>query len=248
MKRLLISAALCVSAAAATPTDLSNLSDEERAAFGAEIRTYLLQNPQVLVEAMQAYEAEQQAMQARADLSLVAAHADDLFDDGHSWVGGNPDGDITIVEFMDYRCGFCKRAAPEVASLLSSDPNIRLIVKEFPILGPGSERASRFAIATHALAGDRAYKTVHDQLIRLRSDVSDTVLERIASEAGLSFSAITAEMGSDATTKVISRNRQLAQRLSITGTPTFVIGGQLLRGFLPAAGMEEIIARERTEG
>ena len=134
--------------------DMEAMSDSERTAFRAEIRAYLLDNPEVIMEAVAALEEAQNQAQAQSDIALVQANAADIFDDGYSWVGGNPDGDITLVEFLDYRCGYCRRAHGEVAQLLESDGNIRLIVKELPILGEQSLLASRFAIAAKQVAGD----------------------------------------------------------------------------------------------
>ena len=113
--------------------DLNAMTDAEKAEFGTQVREYLLENPEVIIEAINILEQRNAAVEAQQDKELVAANADELFNDGYSWVGGNPDGDITLVEFMDYRCGYCRRAVPEVASLLAEDGNIRLIIKEFPI-------------------------------------------------------------------------------------------------------------------
>ena len=140
-----LAAGLALPAAA---MDLKALTDEERALFRAEVRAYLMDNPQVIMEAVELLQAREAEQQAQADLNLVADNADALFNDGYSWVGGNPEGDITLVEFLDYRCGYCKRAHGEVAKLLESDGNSRLIVNELPILGEQAVIASRFAVAT----------------------------------------------------------------------------------------------------
>ncbi|MCZ0813959.1 MAG: DsbA family protein [Pseudomonadota bacterium] len=235
--------ALAAVAALALPAqafDLQDMSDAERDAFRAEIRTYLLENPEVIMEAVAVLEQRQAEEQARGDSDMIKAHAGALFDDGHSWVGGNPDGDITLVEFMDYRCGYCKRAFPEVESLIEADGNIRLIVKEFPILGEQSVLASRFAIATQQVAGDDAYKQVHDALMTFRGDISQPALDRLAEGFGLDAGAITAQMDSDAVTEVITKNRELGQRLNITGTPSFVMEDQMLRGYVPLDAMQQI--------
>ncbi|RKT34366.1 protein-disulfide isomerase [Roseovarius halotolerans] len=222
--------------------DLQDMSAAERDAFRAEIRTYLLENPEVIMEAVAVLEKRQAEEQARGDSDLVKANAGALFDDGHSWVGGNPEGDITLVEFMDYRCGYCKRAFPEVESLLETDGNIRLIVKEFPILGEQSVLASRFAIATLNVAGDEGYKQVHDALMTFRGDITEPALARLAEGFGLDADAIAAEMGSEAVTEVINKNRALGQRLNITGTPSFVMEDQMLRGYVPLDAMQQIVA------
>jgi len=225
--------------------DVSAMSDTERAAFRAEIRAYLLENPEVLMEAIEVLEAREAMTQAETDAALIAANYDALVRDGHSWIGGNPDGDITIVEFLDYRCGFCRRAFPEVEKLVSSDGDIRIIIKEFPILGSQSEMASRFAIATQLTAGDEAYKAVHDALMGFRGQVNEASLARLATEQGLDADAVMASMALPTVDEIIAENRDLARAMQITGTPTFVIGGQMLRGFLPLEGMRGVVAEER---
>lgn len=249
MTRLLapFAVALALATLPAQAVDLNAMSDAERAAFRAEIRAYLMENPEVIVEAINALEARQAAAQAQADVELVQVNADDIFEDGYSWVGGNPDGDITLVEFMDYRCGFCRRAAPEVAKLLENDGNIRWIVKEFPILGDASLLSSRFAVATKQIAGDDAYKQVHDVLLEFGGDVTDVALRRIGDGLALDTDAILAHMDDPRVTEEIAATRALAQRLQISGTPTFVLGDELLRGFLPADQMALIVAEKRAE-
>ncbi|MCR9125318.1 MAG: DsbA family protein [Rhodobacteraceae bacterium] len=240
---LFVAAALAATPAAAL--DLGAMTNAERAAFGAEVRAYLMENPEVILEAVQALEDRRAAAQAAADVNLVADNAAALFDDGFSWVGGNPDGDITIVEFSDYRCGFCRRAHPEVAALLETDGNIRLIMKEFPILGEASTVASRFAIATRQLAGSDAYKQVHDTLMALEGDPTSVALRRIASEIGMDADAVLARMDAPEVSREIAETQALAQRLRITGTPTFVFEDELVRGFLPYDRMAEIIEEKR---
>lgn len=249
MKRLL--AALAVSAVAflagpAAAIDLDRMSDSERAAFRAEVRDYLLEHPEVIMEAVAVLEERQASRQAQDDATVVRANAEALFDDGHSWVGGNPEGDVTLVEFLDYRCSFCRRAFPEVTELVQSDGNIRLIVKEFPILGEESTMASRFAIATSQIAGDDAYKAVHDTLMTFRGGISETALRRIAGTLGLDADRIMAHMESEDVTRVIAENHMLAQRLDISGTPSFVMGDMLLRGYMPLDTMRELAEDIRT--
>ncbi|MTI03552.1 DsbA family protein [Roseibium sp. RKSG952] len=224
----------------AAALDLNSMSDAEKAAFGEQVREYLLENPSVIVEAITILEQQQAAAEAVADKELVAANADELFNDGYSWVGGNPDGDITLVEFMDYRCGYCRRAVPEVASLLSEDGNIRLVIKEFPILGEASLLSSQFAVATKNVAGDDAYKQVHDALMEFGGDVSEVTLRRISDGLGLDSDAIIAAMDSDEVNNEIAQTRALAQKMKISGTPSFVLGTEMLRGYLTADQMQQI--------
>ncbi len=227
--------------------DLNAMSDAEKAEFGAQVREYLLENPEVIIEAINILEERNAAVEAQADKELVAAHADDLFNDGYSWVGGNPDGDITLVEFMDYRCGYCRRAVPEVATLLAEDGNIRLVIKELPILGDASVVSSRFAIAAKQVAGDDAYKQVHDALLEFSGEPSEVTLRRISDGLGLDSDAIIAAMDSDEVTEEIAKTRDLAQKLRISGTPSFVLGTEMLRGYLPADQMLQIANGVRAE-
>ena len=221
--------------------DLDNLSEAERATLHDEIRAYLLQNPEVIMEAVAVLEERQNDGQAQADEALIRANADAIFDDGHSWIGGNPDGDVTMVEFMDYRCGYCRRAAAEVESLLRDDGDIRFIVKEFPILGEESLRASRFAIATKQVAGDDAYKSVHDALMTYNGTMNEAGFIRLADSLGLDANAIIARMDSDSVSDVIAANHALAQELQINGTPSFVVAEQMLRGFVPQDAMQQVV-------
>jgi protein-disulfide isomerase len=230
-------------AAAETP-----LTEAEREAFRAEVRAYLLENPEVLMEAIGVLEARQAAAATEADRALVATHAAALFAGPADWVGGNPQGDITVVEFMDYRCGYCRKAFDELAALVESDGNIRLVIKEFPILGPDSEISSRFAIATLQVAGPAAYEAVHDALITLRGTPTPEALARLAGDLGLDAGAILSQLNAPAVTAVIETNRSLADTLQISGTPTFVIGETMLRGYAPLDAMQAIVAEARTGG
>ncbi|MEO9575842.1 MAG: DsbA family protein [Tateyamaria sp.] len=225
--------------------DLSTMTDEERAIFREEVRAYLMENPQVIMDAVAVLEEREQTAQAQADVSLVSDNAEEIFNDGYSFVAGNPEGDITLVEFLDYRCGFCKRAHGEVAKLLETDGNIRLVVKEFPILGEQSLLASRFAVATKHIAGNDAYGGLHDALMEMNGDVNMRALKRMASTFGLDADAIEAHMDSEQVTDEIRRTRALAQRLSITGTPTFVLQDELVRGFLPYDQMQALVDEKR---
>ena len=232
----------------ATPVvalDLNQMTAEERELFREEVRAYLLENPEVIIEAVNRLEERQAQAQAQADVQLVSQHADALFNDGYSYVGGNPDGDITLVEFMDYRCGFCKRAFGEVEKLLENDGNIRFVVKEFPILGEQSVLASRFAIATKIVEGDEAYKQMHDTLMEYQGNITLPALRRLADTFGYDAREIENRMDDEEVTAEIRATRELAQILQISGTPTFVLEDEMLRGFLPADQMQQLVDEKR---
>lgn len=224
---------------------LGEMTEAERTAFRAEVRAYLLENPELLVEVMNVLQDREAQSAAARDQQMLTDNKDVIFNDGVSWVGGNPEGDVTLVEFMDYRCGYCRKAYSEVEELVKSDGNIRFVLKEFPILGEESMTSSRFAIAVQQVHGAEAYKKVHDGLIALRGAPDEETLRRLASDLGLDADAVMARMASDEVTKVIADNHALANKLEISGTPTFVVDGTLLRGYVPLDGMRQIVADER---
>ena len=244
-RALAVTAALLASPVHAL--DLASMTDAERDAFRAEVRSYLLDNPEVLMEAIAVLEARERDAQAQADLQLVELHAAAIFNDGHSWVGGNPEGDVTLVEFMDYRCGYCRQAFAEVAQLLESDGNIRFIVKEYPILGEQSVLAARFAIAVQQLHGDATYEEVHNALMSFRADITPDSLTRLAQGFDLDAGPILATMNSPEVTAVIEENRQLGSLMQVTGTPTFVLEDRMIRGYVPLSTMEQLVASARAD-
>ncbi|MEZ5771516.1 MAG: DsbA family protein [Defluviimonas denitrificans] len=242
----LATAALLGLASPALAVDLSAMSAEEKAAFGDAVRAYLLENPEVLTEAIEVLKDRQAAAEAVADVELVKANAADLFADTASYTGGNPEGDITVVEFIDYRCGYCKKAHSEVMDLVNGDGNIRYIVKELPILSEDSATAARFAIATLQVAGPEAYAKVNAGFYEsFRGEVTPDTLSAFADDLGLDAAPILARMEAPEVTKVIEDNHALAQRMQISGTPTFVMGEQMVRGYIPLAHMQQVVAEER---
>lgn len=245
-------AAVALTLATALPGfafDPAAMSDTEKKAFGEAVREYLMENPEVLVEAINQMEARRLANEAVNDKLLVQNLSAEIFEDGHSWVGGNPEGNLTMVEFVDYKCGFCKRVNPEVEALIKADGNIRFIIKEFPILGRESDLAAAFAVSVQQVAGPEAYKKVHDQMMASTKPVTLESLTQLAQDNGLDAQAVIGGMNSPEVSKVIRKNRQLAEKMAIQGTPTFIIGSELLRG-IPQIGMAAAVAeiRKNEEG
>ncbi|MBU3029413.1 DsbA family protein [Paracoccus marinaquae] len=244
MKRLI--AALLLTATPVLAFDISAMTDKEKAAFGEAVREYLMANPEVLIESINVLEERRAVEAAKSDLELVAANRAAIFEDGYSWVGGNPDGDLTMVEFIDYRCGVCRRFDDEIYSILEDDGNIRLILKEFPILGEDSENSARFAIAVKEIGGDEAYAKAHGELITLRGPATIEALTKIAGTIGVDADEVVNTMNTESVSAILRENRQLAERMGIAGTPSFVIGEELLRG-VPAAGLTATV-KEIREG
>ena len=245
IKNTLLAIFLICFGAQANAVDLAALTDDDRAAFRDEVRSYLLENPEIILEAMEILKSREAEVELQNDLLLVQNNTAALFDSSTDWVGGNPDGDITIVEFMDYRCSYCRKAHVEISELIKSDGNIRFVLKEYPILGEESDLASRFAIAVLQLAGDDAYRAAHDALMTLRADISVASLQQLATKLGLDAAAVNARMQSDDVSAVIAENRALGDIMKINGTPTFIVDGTMLRGYVPLEGMRQIVADER---
>ena len=188
--------ALAIALGLATPVfadddfDIGAMTAAEQLAFGEAVRAYLLENPEVIMDAVAVLERREAAEQVANDAALVATNHDALFNDPMSYTGGNVDGDVTFVEFVDYKCGYCRKAFPEVKALLSADGNIRIIYKEFPILGEESLLASRFAVSAKMVGGDAAYGPLHDALMTMRGNVTEDSLVGLADGLDLDGEAI----------------------------------------------------------
>lgn len=240
----LVLAASLALPASADGLDLTKMTDAEREAFRAEVRSYLLDNPEVIFEAIQILEERRNQAAADADKDLVAANSDAIYNDGYSFSIGPEDADVTIVEWLDYRCGYCKRAHPVVEELLDRDPKIRLIVKEFPILGPDSVKAGRMALAALELDPEK-YHDLNDALMTFEGALTESAAYQIAATLGYDIAALKEKAESEEISDRLNKNYQLAQVLGLQGTPAFIIGDQVIRGFLPLEDMIAVIEQTR---
>ncbi len=230
----------------AAATDLANLTAVEREVLREEIRQLLLENPDIIIDALEAQRTMEAAEQEASDAQLIARFGDELFHDSHSWVGGNLDGDITLVEFLDYNCGFCRKSADVVDELIETDGNIRFVVKEYPILGTNSEIAALLAVSVLQLAGDQQYKSVHDLMMTHEGPYDDGFVSEVAGLAGIDPELIVEHIDSLTPHDAISANFQLAGNMGINSTPTFVIGNRMVRGYIPYSEMQEIVNQQRS--
>lgn len=240
-------AALAAVALLAPSVSAETFSPDQKAEIDARVRAYILENPEIIVEAMEVLERRRQAEQAAQDADLVASVADELYSDGFSHVAGNPDGDVTVVEFADYRCGYCKQAHDGVRALLEADPGVRLITKEFPILGPESTYAARAALASMRQGDDR-YWDFNDALMRHRGPMNEGNVMRLAADAGLDADRLAEDMRDPDIARNIQQTYALARQLQINGTPAFVIGGQVVRGYVPFDTLREMVETARESG
>ena len=255
MKNLCMAAAAVVlSAAQAMAMDTESpafsgegMTEAQRQALREEIRAYLLDDPEVIMEAIARLEVRRAEQDRLAQRDLVRNNADALFADASSWSGGNPEGDVVVVEFIDYRCGFCRRAHPEVRELVASDAGIRYVIKEFPILGDMSVLASSFALAVRQVMGDDAYSRTHDSLMTMRGDVTPDSLAALSDGLGHDTEAVMAAMEGEGIQETVASNHALARTLGIDGTPGFVFGDRIVHGYVPLEGMRGIVADLRAE-
>ena len=224
--------------------DVKNMSKAEREAFREEVRKYLMENPEVIYDAIQILQKQREEAAAVADRDLVKANAEAIFNDGHSWSSENADADITVVEFLDYRCGYCKRAHPEVEEMLERDPRIKLVVKEFPILGPDSVTAGRMALAALTIDPGK-YPTLSDALMTYKGNLTESAAYQIAADVGYDIAQLKALAAEQAISDKLNKNYQLAQKLGLQGTPAFIIGSQIIRGYLPVDDMIAVVEQER---
>ncbi|WP_099866143.1 DsbA family protein [Pararhizobium haloflavum] len=241
--RRLMQAGLLCGAMLASALPASALDATEKEELGAFIREYLIENPEVLVEAQQALEARQQAAQQAQAGEAITAHAEAIFNAPADIAVGNPEGDVTIVEFFDYNCGYCKRAHADMQAVVAADEDVRFVLKEFPILGPDSLEAHRVSMAFRKLAPER-YAEFQDALIT--SDHADgDVARALALELGAEAAALDAAMQDPEIEGEIRQAYQLADVLGISGTPSYVVGDEAVFGAMGADVLMEKIANMR---
>jgi len=220
----------------------SNLTPEQVQAIERIIHDYLMRNPEVILDAVESLEQKRNE-QARANAkSAIGEHRDEILNDPDSPVAGNPKGDVTIVEFFDYRCPYCKQVEPSLAQLRKDDAKVRFVYKELPILGPDSVVATRAALAARK---QNKYQDLHDALMRARGTLDEATVLKIASEAGLDTTKLKADMSSPEVERIIKRNLDLAHTLTINGTPGFIIGDQLVPGAVDMATLKSLVADAR---
>jgi protein-disulfide isomerase len=214
----------------------------QRAQIEAIIHDYLLQHPDVLIAALrQAEDKLHKDDEAKAS-QAVSDHRQELFSEASTPVGGNPRGDETIVEFFDYRCPYCKQVEPSLEAMLKQDPNLRLVYKEFPILGPVSVTAAHAALAAQRQG---KYDAFHAAMMEARGNITDDTVYRVAGSVGLDVDKLKRDMGSPEFAQEIKENLKLADALDIRGTPAFVIGDKVVPGAADIDTLKSMVADAR---
>jgi protein-disulfide isomerase len=221
------------------------LSPEQKKQVEDIIRQYLLKNPEVMIEAINNLRTREEAEEAKNLGNALASRREDIERDPASPVAGNPKGDVTLVEFFDYRCGYCKRVHETVRNVLKSDGNIRFVFKEFPVLGPESMFAARAATAVFKLASDK-YPALHDRIMALsaRAINEESVMAEVKA-IGLKPETVRQKMQDPSVLKEIERTHELAEALRIRGTPSFVVGDTLIPGATDEESLKQAVAAAR---
>ncbi len=221
-----------------------DLTPAQRSEINKMIHQYIMENPRVILQTVQRLQAqEEEDKRNLAKKNLVSFH-DKLINDPNAPIAGNPKGDVTIVEFFDYRCSYCKRVAPTVEKAVKEDGNIRVVYKEFPILGPESVVAARASLAVWRLAPNK-YMDFHKSLMGSRGGINQNKVVSVAESLGLDGATLTKTMQSPEIENDIRNNHQLAQSLGISGTPAFIIGTELVPGAIDFDTLKGLIKDAR---
>ena len=209
------------------------------------VRDYLVKNPELLIEMQQALEIKQREEQRVANLDVINSAKDEIFNAAYDGYVGNPDGKTTIVEFYDYNCGYCKRAQEDMLALTSADPDLRFVLKEFPILGPDSTKAHVVSMAFRSLMPEK-YGDFHNQLLGGQGRASEATAMKIALSLGADEEKLREEMKNPAINAAFEKTYELANKLAITGTPSYVVGNEVVFGALGQEVLAQKIAEART--
>ncbi len=206
------------------------------------VRDYLLTNPEILREVMSALKEKETAERAAKTASAIKKYNDEILSSPANMVLGNPDGDITLVEFFDYNCGYCKRAMPDLTALLETDKNLRVVLKEFPILTEGSVESAKASIAA---ANQDRYLEFHAELLGFHGTNDSASAMQVAEVLGLDLEQFESDMAAPETLKILSETKTLATNIGIEVTPAYIIGTTLVPGAIGLEGLRQVIAETR---
>jgi protein-disulfide isomerase len=244
----LLSPALFALALCATPPSASaqTFSDGQRGEIETIIKNYLVTHPEVLEDAMAELTKRQAAAEAEKHEASVAQNSETIFNSPRGVLLGNKDGDVTFVEFFDYNCGYCKRAMADMLDLMKSDSKLKVVLKEFPVLSQGSVEAAQVAVAVRMQdPGGKRYLDFHQKLLGGRGPADKARAIAAAKEAGLDVGRIEKDLASPEVKATIEENFKLAEAMGMNGTPSYVIGKQIVVGAIGLDGLREKIGIAR---
>jgi len=224
----------------------AEFSKSQRGEIERIVHEYLVTHPEVLQEAMAELEKRQTAAEAEKHKTAVRDHAKALFSSPRQVVLGNPSGDVTFVEFFDYNCGYCKRALHDMLTLLKDDPKLKVVLKEFPVLGKGSVEAAQVAVAVRMQdKTGKKYLEFHEKLLSGRGQADQAHALAVAKEIGLNMAQLQKDMASPEVSATLQENFKLAEALGLNGTPSYVIGNNVVVGAVGLGGLQEKINTAR---
>jgi protein-disulfide isomerase len=233
-------------AASLLPAAAQNITPAQRKEIEAIVKDYLVRNPEVLQEAYIELEKRQAAAEAAKHQNAVKNHAEALFNSKHQVVLGNPKGDVTMVEFFDYNCGYCKRALSDMLEMMKGDPKLRVVLKEFPVLGEASVEAARVSVAARMQdATGKKYLDFHQKLLGNRGSIGRPQALAAAKDAGFDMSRLEKDMASNEPKATLEESFKLADALGLSGTPSYVIGSQVVIGAVGLANLQEKVNAAR---
>jgi protein-disulfide isomerase len=239
----LLAIALCVGPQAAPA---QSFSDVQRSDIEKIVREYLIAHPEVLEEAMNELSKRQAAADAEKHQASIAKNAEAIFNSPRGVTIGNKDGDVTFVEFFDYNCGYCKRAMADMLELMKADPKLKVVLKEFPVLGQGSVEAAQVAVAVRLQdPTGKKYLDFHQKLLGGRGAADKARALAAAKEAGLDMAKLEKDLGSQEVRATLEENLKLAESLGMNGTPSYVIGKQIVIGAVGVDSLKEKISTAR---
>jgi protein-disulfide isomerase len=242
---ILIAAALML-AAPAIPAQAQTFSTDQRQEIESIVKTYLLDHPEIIQDVMTELDKRQQAADAEKHRAAAVENQATLFSSPHQVVLGNPQGNVTVVEFFDYNCGFCKRALPDMLTLLKTDSNLKFVLKEFPVLGEGSVEAAHVAVAARMQdATGKKYIEFHQKLLGGRGPADKARALAVAKEVGFDMTRLEKDMSSDEVKKTIDEDMKLADALGVNGTPSYVVGDEVVIGAVGLDALRDKISAER---
>ncbi|MBB3964105.1 DsbA family protein [Rhizobium metallidurans] len=245
LPKIFMALALTASVVSAQPA--AALDDAQKKEFGDFIKQYLIENPEIMLDVQNALQKKQEAARLVKANATISENKAAIFDSKYDMALGNPKGDVTIVEFFDYNCSYCRRALSDMQTILKKDPNIRFVLKEFPILGPESVAAHKVSAAFRKLAPEK-YSQFHIALLGSDGRANEASAIEVAQSLGVSEKEIRAEMAKDPSDASVQETYSLAQSLGITGTPSYVIGNELVQGAVGYEDLETKVKNMRTCG
>lgn len=230
---------------APTPGIGAEFNKKQKEALDAQIHDYIMRHPEVIMESIQAMQQRETLAQERLQAERVAALGDRIERDPNDPIIGNPDGDVTLVEFFDYQCGYCKRMMEPLINFARADGNLRIVLKEFPILGPESMIAARASLASHKQG---KYEAFHLALMGLRGRLTEPAIFQTALEVGLDTEKLLKDMEAPDVTEHLRKTRELGESLSVRGTPAFIIDGTIIPGAMGEDRLADLVAKARSKG